>query len=139
MQSQGAVAPAGGVKRDDYDPQGDTSKGFGHVPFHRDEYTGELRAYFNVDLAQIRGFRLGGEAETLLVALALFKIQRFLRDGLRLRTACDLEPANGLMVRRPAGFSVPGLDEIEAQLPDLIRAASEHFAQPPVTKVQYRA
>ena len=133
------VAPGGGVKRDDYDPQGDTKKGFGHVPFHRDEYTGELTAYFNIDLAQIRGFALGAAAETLLVAIALFKIQRFLRDGLRLRTACDLETAGDIRVKRPADFEVPSLQEIEAALPGLIEAAREHFADSPVTRVQYKA
>lgn len=134
-----SVAAAGGVKRDDYDPQGDTRKGFGHVPFHRDEYTGELTAYFNVDLAQLRGLRLGETVESLLIALALFKIQRFLRDGLRLRTACDLEAASELRVKRPDGFNLPSLEEIERALPDLVRGATEHFADPPVTSVRYKA
>lgn len=67
------LAPGGGVKRDDYDPQGDTKKGFGHVPFHRDEYTGELTVYFNVDISQIRGFRLGEKVEALLIALSLYQ------------------------------------------------------------------
>ena len=44
------VAPSGGVKFDKVDPKGDTSKGFGHVPFSRDEYTAEkITAYFNLD------------------------------------------------------------------------------------------
>ncbi len=133
------LAPGGGVKRDDYDPQGDTKKGFGHVPFHRDEYTGELTAYFNVDVSQIRGFRLGEKVEALLIALSLFKIQRFLRVGLRLRTACDLEPASELKVKRPEGFEMPDLDEIEEALPTLIEAAKEHFADPSVTQVRYQA
>lgn len=133
------LAPGGGVKRDDYDPQGDTKKGFGHVPFHRDEYTGELTVYFNVDISQIRGFRLGEKVEALLIALSLFKIQRFLRDGLRLRTACDLEPASELKVKRPENFEMPALDEIETALPALIEGAKEHFADPPVTQVRYQA
>ena len=133
------LAPGGGVKRDDYDPQGDTKKGFGHVPFHRDEYTGELTVYFNVDISQIRGFRLGEKVEALLIALSLFKIRRFLRDGLRLRTACDLEPASELKVKRPENFEMPALDEIETALPALIEGAKEHFADPPVTQVRYQA
>jgi CRISPR-associated protein Csb1 len=133
-----SIAPGGGVKRDDVDPQGDTRKGFGHVPFHRDEYTGELTAYFNVDLAQIRGFRLSEEVERLLVVLAMFKVRRLLRDGLRLRTACDLEPEGEVRVRRPDGFSVPELSEIEAALPALIEGCRGHFADPPVTTVQYQ-
>lgn len=133
------VAPAGGVKRDDVNPQGDTKKGFGHVPFHRDEYTGDITAYFNVDLAQIRGFRLGTDAERLLQALALFKIQRVLRDGLRLRTACDLEPAGDLRVKRPDGFSLPSLPALEEALPGLVEACADKFADPRVTQVKYSA
>ncbi len=133
------VAPGGGVKRDDVDPSGDAKKGFGHVPFHRDEYTGEPTVYFNIDLAQIRGYRLGKEVEQLLVALALYKIQRVLRDGLRLRTACDLKPAGAATIQRPQGFSLPSLDELEKELPQIVQACSKHFADPPVTRVQYKA
>lgn len=131
------VAPGGGVKRDDVDPQGDARKGFGHVPFHRDEYTGEITAYFNVDLAQIRGFRLGKEGEQLLVSLALYKIQRVLRDGLRLRTACDLEPVGTPRVKRPEGYALPSLQDLEGELPKLVKACTERFAEPVVTRVQY--
>ena len=34
-------AVSGGVKNDSVDPQGDTAKGFGNVPFTRDEWTAE--------------------------------------------------------------------------------------------------
>ena len=132
-----SVVPAGGVKRDDVNPSGDAKKGFGHVPFHRDEYAGALTAYFNVDLAQIRGFRLGDAAERLMIALALFKIRRFLRDGLRLRTACDLEPVDDLVVRRPDGFVVPPLLELEAALPTIVLEARPLFAEPATTVVRY--
>jgi len=131
------IAAAGGVKRDDVDPQGDTKKGFGHVPFHRDEYTGDITAYFNVDLSQIRGFRLDTSVERLLQTLALFKIQRLLRDGLRLRTACDLEPTGALRVKRPYGFTVPSLTVLEEALPGLIDACADKFADPRVTQVEY--
>jgi CRISPR-associated protein Csb1 len=132
------VAPGGGVKRDDVDPQGDTKKGFGHVPFHRDEYTGAITAYFNLDLAQVRGFGLGAAAETLLLALALFKIRSLLHEGLRLRTACDLEPAEEIRVIRPEGFEIPALTELREAMPALIGEASSLFADPPVTEVVYR-
>lgn len=136
------VAASGGVKRDDVDPKGDTTKGFGHVPFHRDEYTGALTAYFNLDLAQIRGYRLGAAVETLLVALALFKIRRFLVHGLRLRTACDLKIAGGggPHVTQPEGASLPSLDELSERLPALVKAvaAEDLFASPAVTEVVFR-
>ena len=135
------VAASGGVKIDRVDPSGDTKQGFGHVPFHRDEYTAaEIKAYFNLDLAQIRGFGLSPTAQRLLIALALFKIRRFLYQGLRLRTACDLDVApTGLRVTRPDGFVLPELAELEEVLPDWIQevAAEASFASPPVTVVRY--
>lgn len=132
-----AVAASGGVKNDSVDPSGDTAKGFGNVPFHREEYTGVLTVFFNLDLALIRGFGLGLDAEKLLVALALFKIQKFLRDGLRLRTACDLEISGELAVQRPVSFSMPSLADLETAIPALIKAASAGFASPAVTQLTF--
>ena len=132
------VAPSGGVKLDHVDPQGDAKKGFGHVPFHRDEYTGEITAYFNLDLAQIRGYGLGEGAERLLILLSLYKIRKVLRDGLRFRTACDLETAGEITVKRPKGFVLPGLGELETVLPGAIQAVSDRFADPQITEVTYR-
>lgn len=103
----------------------------------RTEFTGEITAFFNLDLAQLRGYGLPKEAETLLIVLSLFKIQKFLRDGLRLRTACDLEPAGATVIKRPEGFKVPNLDVLEKELPALIKAASKNFADPIVTEVKY--
>jgi CRISPR-associated protein Csb1 len=134
------VAASGGVKNDRVDPSGDTSKGFGNVPFARDEYvSARIRAYFNLDLAQIRAFGMGDDVERMLIALALFKIARCLEHGLRLRTACDLAVADGPEVTRPGGFVLPPLQEIEQEIPHLIRAASEAgvFSDPPVTLVTY--
>lgn len=133
------VAASGGVKRDDVDPTGDTHKGFGNVPFARDEYVaGRITAYFNLDLAQIRGFGLGEAVERLLVGLALFKIRRFLATGLRLRTACDLELTE-LRVTRPEDFEVPPIDEMETIMPELIDAVAGEgrFNDPPVTVMSY--
>jgi CRISPR-associated protein Csb1 len=133
------VAASGGVKNDSVDPSGDTAKGFGNVPFHREEFTGNITAFFNLDLALIRGFGLGEAVENLLIGLALFKIQKFLRDGLRLRTACDLEIREGskLEVQRPKDFHMPSLTELEAELPTIIKAAAHGFASPPTTTLNY--
>jgi CRISPR-associated protein Csb1 len=116
-----STVASGGVKNDAVNPSGDTAKGFGNVPFHREEFTGSITAFFNLDLALIRGFGLGVDVEMLLIAISLFKIQRFIRDGLRLRTACDLDLDGDLIVQRPAGFVVPSLTTLEAELPGLIR------------------
>ena len=83
------IVASGGVKKDVIDPKGDYRKGFGNVIFHREEFCGKIIAYFILDLALIRGFGLGKDAEALLTALPLFKIRRFLEKGLRLRTALD--------------------------------------------------
>jgi CRISPR-associated protein Csb1 len=135
-----SIAASGGVKFDQVDPSGETAKGFGHVPFHRDEYSAEqVTAFFNLDLAQLRGYGLGSAAENLLIALAMYKIQAFLDRGLRFRTACDLEVKGTLRVKRPAEFELPSLGELEAHLPSLISAAQPLFASPSVTDVVYEA
>ena len=131
------VAASGGVKNDSVNPSGDTAKGFGNVPFHREEFTGTIIAFFNLDLALIRGFGLGDDAESLLVAVSLWKIQRFLTDGLRLRTACDLEAHGELVVQRPAAFKLPSIEDLEKALPGLIKAASKCFAEPAITTVNF--
>lgn len=140
-----AIASSGGVKNDRVDPTGGISGGAaaggGNVPFARDEFTAKtIVAYFNLDLAQIRAFGLGAEAERLLIALALFKVRKFLDDGLRLRTACDLDLVS-LEVTRPGGFSVCELADLEAELPSFVAAvaAKKQFADPPVTTVTWKS
>ena len=133
------VAASGGVKNDSVNPSGDTAKGFGNVPFARDEWVAErITAYFNLDLRQIRAFDLGRDVERLLIMLALFKIRRFLVEGLRLRTACDLD-VSGITVTRPAGFDLPALDEMESELPGLIESVGSKglFGDSRVLTVKY--
>ena len=133
------VATSGGVKNDSVDPKGDTAKGFGNVPFSRDEWVAErIVAYFNLDLRQVRAFGLGGEVERLLVMLALFKIRRFLAGGLRLRTACDLDVTR-ITVTRPKTFALPTLADLESELPALIESvgAKGLFGEPRVLTVTY--
>lgn len=135
-----AVAQSGGVKNDHVNPSGDTAKGFGNVPFSRDEYSSpSITAYFNIDLSQLRGFGLGQKVEHLLLAIMLYKIRRFLDEGMRLRTACDFDLI-GLRVTRPQTFVVPELCELEDALPILIQAVAAEgaFADPRVTTVTWR-
>lgn len=129
------VAASGGVKNDSVNPSGDTAKGFGNVPFAREEFVSpNITAYFNLDLAQIRGYGLSESGNQLLIALALYKVRAVLERGLRLRTACDLE-CTDVVVQRPQGFELPALDAIEQALPELIREADEQltFEQTTVT------
>jgi CRISPR-associated protein Csb1 len=138
------TASSGGVKNDRVDATGKmegggSSEGYGNVPFSRDEFTAApITAYFNLDLAQIRAFALGQEAEKLLIAIALFKIRKFLSGGLRLRTACDLDLV-ALKVTRPDGFQLPELADLIENLPNLITtvATKQLFADPPVTTVTW--
>ena len=131
---------SGGVKNDSVNPSGDTSKGFGNVPFARDEWTSKkIAAYFNLDLRQIRSFGLGKEVEKLLIALALFKIQKFLDEGLRLRTACDLDLVEH-RVTRPEAFALPSLEALCDELPQLIEAVAQQgrFHESRVLTVTYQ-
>lgn len=131
------IAASGGVKKDDVNPKGKAEAGFGHVPFHRDEYTGNMTAFFNLDLAQIRGYHLGKDVEDLLTVLAIYKIRKVLSEGLRFRTACDLEVDGDILVKRPASFSLPSLKDAEGALPDLIARCQQNFAEPVVTTVKF--
>ena len=144
------VVASGGVKNDRVAPdprslgfaQGQGAReGYGNVPFHRTEYVAEkITAYFSVDLAQIRAYGLQQSGERFLVTLALWKIRRFLEEGLRLRTACDLEPVSDLNVKRLEGFTVPEIPELESELSDLISSCASDglFADPPITRLTYQ-
>jgi CRISPR-associated protein Csb1 len=131
IEAEGVTAAhSGGVKNDRVRPSkelgAEASQGTGPVPFSRDEYTGQIIAYFNVDLAQIRAFGLGDNVVNLLIALSLFKVQKFLDVGLRLRTACDLTLDGEPTVTGPKGFLLPSLKELtdetdETVLPKLIQ------------------
>lgn len=127
---------SGGVKNDHVNPSGDTARGFGNVPFSRSEYSSpKITAYFNLDLAQLRGYGLGDTVAQLLVGLSLFKIRALLDEGLRLRTACDLE-CSGLVVTRPQGFVVPERSVLEAELPKLVAKVAEETNWPaPASRV----
>ncbi|MCS6796953.1 MAG: type I-U CRISPR-associated RAMP protein Csb1/Cas7u [Myxococcota bacterium] len=118
------VAPAGGVKNDHVNPEGDTAKGFGNVPFSRDEFTAErIDLFVNLDLAQIRGYGLGEKVERMLVLLALHRVRKLLDGDLRLRTACDLEVVDReIVAERPRGFVLPALRALEDALREAIQS-----------------
>lgn len=131
------IAASGGVKNDSVNPSGDTSKGFGNVPFSRDEFVApEISAFFNLDLAQLHGYGFGNDVYQLLVALALFKIRKFLETGLRLRTACDLE-CESINVKRPEGCEFPTLQSLTDALPALINKAKGEAGFEQIT-ISYR-
>lgn len=132
-------AESGGAKHDRVNPSGDTKSGHGNVIFHRTEFVADrITAFFNLDLAGLRGYRLGEAAEQLLITLALWKVRRFLEVGLRLRTACDFD-CTAVALKRPQGFQLPSTDDLKAALPGLITACRGSFADPAVTDVVWDA
>ncbi len=135
---------SGGVKNNPLDPTGTIrAQGFdkdvyGNVPYPRIEYTAaKITAYFNLDLALLRGYRLAEEAQQLLMALALYKIRRLLSAGLRLRTACDFLPMGELQPSGPEGFMVPSEGRLLSLVESGIRECTEKalFASPSVTEI----
>lgn len=91
-------AYSGGVKRDDVRHkigEGDSgsAEGYGHVPYHRTEYTARsITLYVSIDIGQIEAYGLSREATDLLLAVARWEVRTLLDSGLRLRTACEFEP-----------------------------------------------
>lgn len=133
---------SGGVKNDRLDPRGSAKDGFGNVPYPRTEFAAAtITAYFNLDLAALRGYRIGEPAEEFLITLAYWKIRRFLETGLRLRTACDLVPVHDGPLMARDGFILPSTADLTDRLPGLIATCAEQglFATPPVTGVTYNA
>ena len=120
-----SVVAAGGVKNDRVTPETKGSdrkaaQGYGNVPYHRDEYTADsITAFFKLDLSLLRSFGLSEHVNRFLVALALWKVQKFLATGLRLRTACDFD-ATEVKVTRPDEWTIPTSAELEEALPQLI-------------------
>jgi len=112
------VAASGGVKNDHINPRGVTESGFGNVPFARDEYTADsITLYVNLDLSQIRGYGFDESAERLLILLSLYKLRALTDEGMRLRTACDLQvKCSDIGADVPKGWLLPDMVNLEADL-----------------------
>lgn len=134
---------SGGVKNNPLDPSG-TLRAVGYdenvysnVPYHRTEYVaGAITAFFNLDLAQLRGYGLPADATRLLLALSLYKIRRLLDGGLRLRTACDLRVLEE-RVTTPQAAQLPSADDVLKDVQAAISACAKAglFAKPAVTEL----
>lgn len=125
------VTPAisGGVKTDVVNSSSGreegrgSAEGYGSVPHQRVEYTAQdITAFVSIDHAQIRSYGLGDAGEELLEALVDYELAHLFRqDGLRLRTACDLDvvaPEESL-----DGISTP--DEANQRVKSAIAAAGD--------------
>jgi CRISPR-associated protein Csb1 len=127
-------ADSGGVKRDHVrhklqEGAGGTSEGYGSVPFHRTEWTAaQLTASFSLDRRQLRSYGLGEAATALLESIALWEIRSLLDAGLRLRTACDLEPIDSDVIATN-GERLPSLFELEGRIRNAATECRPMFAQ----------
>lgn len=111
--------------REDEDVAGASAEGYGSVPFHRTEWTArEIVGSFVVDVELLRSYGLPEPAADLLEALALWEIRALLEGGLRLRTACDLEPVVESPVTR-RGRDLPSFDDLSAEVADRRQAAGD--------------
>lgn len=137
-------ADSGGVKFDRALPRPkdagvDAAGGYGNVPFHRTEFTAKaITAFFSLDLAQLRGYGLPQPAYELLVALSLWKVRAFLDSTMRLRTACELELAEGaksIVAKRPEGFEFPSAAQLDPLVRSRLEACRSLFADPVVTQL----
>lgn len=140
-------AASGGVKNSPIDPKGtlrvegyDEKNVYSNVPYARTEYVAKsIKAYFNVDVALLRGYRLGAAATQLLVGLTLWKVRRFLDGSMRLRTACDLrlKEKGKVDVTMPEGVELPASAELLKVIQGAIEICGKErlFAEPAVTEL----
>ena len=137
-------ADSGGVKRDHVrhsldGASGGTAEGYGTVPYHRVEWTAQrIIASFSVDLRQLGSYGLGEDAAGLLEAIALWEIRTLLDGGLRLRTACDLEPVNEA-ARFRDGTPLPGHDELAERIEQGKAACHDRFGEGAPLEVTWSA
>lgn len=145
---------SGGVKNNHIDPTGTLrAKNFekdvyGNVPYQRVEFTaGKITAYFNIDISLLQSYTgindellksnpsINDDLFDLLIGLSLYKIQTFLENGTRLRTACDLSVVDKLAVIEPKGFAIPSNTVLLAKVKENISKCKALFADPPVTAI----
>jgi hypothetical protein len=64
-------------------------------------------------------------------------MRKFLKEGLRLRTACDLIMVMGeIEAIKPIGFKIPTLEDLEQEIKRIIPQIKS-FAKPYVTRVNF--
>lgn len=138
---------SGGAKNDHVDPSGKafassggSEEGFGNIPFSRLEFTAEtITAFFNLDISSLLRYNFDPAVTDLLIALSLYKIRRFLIEGLRLRTACDLMLDGDPVVTCPQEYTIRKYNDILATVKTRIRDCTRLglFANPAVTQIKF--
>lgn len=132
---------SGGVKTDDVRHKniegGGSTEGYGTIPFHRTEYVAaDITATFVIDLAQIDAYALPSSAPQLLADIARWEIRSLLDGGMRLRTACDLEPVSDAIAYR-GGEPFPTLEELGDRVRAGIDAVGDLLPQREAWVVQW--
>jgi CRISPR-associated protein Csb1 len=113
---------------------------YSNVPYSKIEFTAKtIKAYFNIDLALMRGYGLPPNAFQLLTNLALLKVRRFLTAHLRLRTACDFQMKGDAVATAPADFRIPDEESLLASVLIGIKDCKSLFADPAVTELDTRS
>lgn len=134
----------GGVKNNMLDPSGtytvidgNQKDVYSNVPYQRVFHTaGRITAYFALDIDLLNNYQLGEDASRLLVALALYKVRRFLDGNMRLRSNCTFRTVGPVKVTEPDGFELPAASEILPVLKNLITKCRPMFADKLVTEVE---
>jgi len=107
--------------------------GLGNVLHYHESFAAErIEATFSIDLKLLQSTGLPQECQDFILYLSYFKIYRFLMEGLRLRSACDLEIAGDPVTEG----EVPEYEAVCDRLASLLQQCRSHFAQPPVTQLQ---
>jgi CRISPR-associated protein Csb1 len=137
-------AESGGTKFDHIFPAKNPTRGvtandgYTNVPYPKTEFAAkDIVAYFNLDLAQIRGYALDADGERLLIALSLFKVCRLLEVDWALRSNCKFAVHEVLVKRPDKGFTLPPANEVANVLPDLIRAVQTKELVAGVSRVKW--
>lgn len=132
------AAHSGGVKTDSFSTQGGSEEskgaeeGYGMVPHQRLEFTAaQITAYVTIDHEQIRSYGLGEPGTELVEALIDYELAHVFRGGgLRLRTACDLVPADEVQLD-----TVPTVERAEERVAGAISGAGDLLGE--VTTLTY--
>ena len=115
---------------------GGTSEGYGSVPFHRTEWTAKrIRASFVIDAQLLRSYGLPEPVTSLLETIAQWEIRTLIEGGMRLRTACDLEPTGEPVTRK--GTPLPSAEELDQRLAELVSASASFLGDAVPTTVEW--
>ncbi|MEQ8716401.1 MAG: type I-U CRISPR-associated RAMP protein Csb1/Cas7u [Acidimicrobiales bacterium] len=136
-------AHSGGVKFDQVSNRvrdgAGTAEGYGTVPHHRTEFTARrVVLRYSLDRGQLASYRLSEEATDLLEAVANWELASLLDAGLRLRTACDFDLKDAVVIDDDGTELAPPAEHA-ARIAALASACPELESVEPVRTVVWAA